>query len=86
LIEVRIQKGERKRVKVSVTDNGCGIAKEDLEKVFELGYSTKERDGFKHGAGLFLVKWYADQMKAELNIESTVGVGTTVSMSLPKAK
>jgi signal transduction histidine kinase len=49
MIVIRIMAEDNQFVSVSVTDNGRGIAEEDLEKIFSHGFTTK-RDG--HGFGL----------------------------------
>lgn len=65
-------------VKMRLVDHGPGIA--DIEKAMQEGYSTATAAvrnlGFGAGMGLPNMKKYSDEME----IESTVGVGTTVSM------
>ena len=65
---------------VSIKDYGCGI--EDIEKAMQEGYSTASEEarslGFGAGMGLPNMKKYTDTMQ----IESTVGVGTTVRMTV----
>ena len=66
------------RVEISLVDHGPGI--EDIEKAMQEGYSTAPDDvrslGFGAGMGLPNMKRYSEDLK----IESTVGVGTTVTM------
>lgn len=61
-----------------LSDKGPGIA--DVEKAMQEGYSTATENirnlGFGAGMGLPNMKRYSDEMK----IESTVGVGTTITM------
>lgn len=65
-------------IEVIMKDQGPGIL--DMEKIWEEGYSTAPqtvRDlGFGAGMGIPNMKKYADY----INIESTLGVGTTVTM------
>ncbi|MEN8116174.1 MAG: ATP-binding protein [Bacteroidota bacterium] len=67
---------EENSIKVILTDNGPGI--ENVGKAMETGYSTASKEvremGFGAGMGLPNIKKNTD----ELNIESKVGVGTTV--------
>lgn len=85
-IDIRVRQSGGDRVSIEVKDNGCGIAEADRERIFELGYTTRSGDGLRHGAGLFLVKWYADQMKAELKLESVESQETRITLILPQAK
>ena len=66
------------RVVMVLTDHGPGIP--DIDKAMEEGWSTAPDNvrslGFGAGMGLPNLKKYADEMQ----IESTVGVGTTVTM------
>ncbi len=70
-------------VVLKVTDTGCGIAPEALSRVVEPFYTTKP-PGKGTGLGLSMVHGVAHQLKGGLHISSTVGVGTTVSVYLPR--
>jgi len=69
-----------RRVSVRVEDTGVGIAPENLEKIFELYYTTKERGT---GVGLSMVYRTVQVHNGEIDVESTIGVGTTFIVSLP---
>ena len=71
-----------RRVRVRVEDTGVGIAPENLAKVFELYYTTKERGT---GVGLSMVYRTVQIHNGEIDVESTVGVGTTFMVVLPAA-
>jgi signal transduction histidine kinase len=71
-----------RRVRVRVEDQGVGIAPENLEKIFELYYTTKERGT---GVGLSMVYRTIQIHNGEIDVESTVGVGTTFIVVLPAA-
>jgi len=71
-------------VTISVSDNGCGIPPESLEKVTEAFYRVDKARSAKDGGaglGLALCKQIADLHNAELQIESAIGKGTTVSVT-----
>jgi signal transduction histidine kinase len=70
------------RVVLEVIDNGVGIPPKELEKIFELFYSTRKGGS---GLGLAIVQRIARAHDAELAVQSTLGVGTSVSVSLPAA-
>jgi len=69
-----------RRVRVRVEDTGVGIAPENLTKIFELYYTTKERGT---GVGLSMVYRTIQIHNGEIDVESTVGVGTTFIIVLP---
>jgi len=71
-----------RRVRVRVEDTGVGIAPENLTKIFELYYTTKERGT---GVGLSMVYRTIQIHNGEIDVESTVGVGTTFIIVLPVA-
>jgi signal transduction histidine kinase len=69
-----------RRVSVRVEDTGVGIAPENLTKIFELYYTTKERGT---GVGLSMVYRTIQIHNGEIDVESTVGVGRRLSSYLP---
>lgn len=69
-------------VTVAVSDTGCGMPSEDLQKAFTPFFTTKAI-GKGTGLGLFLSRETAQAHGGNLSIESTVGKGTTVVLSLP---
>jgi PAS domain S-box-containing protein len=73
-----------KYVRVSIEDNGIGIPEENISKVFDPYFSTKER-GAQKGMGLGLSICYSIMKKHEglITVDSKAGVGTTVHLYLP---
>ena len=69
-----------------IQDNGVGIKKEDLPRVFRKSYTgTIGREtSTATGMGLYLAKQAADSLNIKLMIESTVAVGTMVKIRFPK--
>jgi CheY-like chemotaxis protein len=70
-------------VMVSVSDTGCGIAKELLDKVFEPFFTTKDV-GMGSGLGLSMVYGFVKQSRGHVRIYSELGSGTTVKIYLPR--
>ena len=71
-------------VRISVSDTGCGMTPEVLERAFEPFFTTKPV-GKGTGLGLSQIFGFAHQSGGEVDIESEVGKGTTVSMYLPRS-
>lgn len=81
---------EQQLAKVTITDQGIGIAKNDLENVFERFYradqartSGNETSGF--GLGLSIAKLIADSHNGTVSLTSRPGKGTTATVLLPLA-
>jgi CheY-like chemotaxis protein len=71
-------------LRIAVTDSGTGISGEDLEKVMEPFFTTKDV-GKGSGLGLSMVYGFAKQSNGALRIDSKLGEGTTAELWLPRA-
>ncbi len=71
------------KVFLSIIDNGCGMPDELIKNAFKPFFTTK-----LHGTGLGLVisKKMLGQMNCDINVQSEKGVGTTITLTMPKAK
>ena len=78
-----IQQGEYLRI--SVTDTGCGMSQEVIDRAFEPFFTTKEV-GKGTGLGLSQIFGFAHQSGGEVGIDSVLGRGTTVSIYLPRTE
>jgi len=70
-------------LQLTVRDQGRGILAQDLDRVFEPGFTTKE---FGQGSGMGLVVVHSvvrNMFGGSVAVDSTVGVGTTVTLTLP---
>ena len=73
---------------LSVTDHGPGIPREHLPRVTERFYrvdAARSRETGGTGLGLAIVKHIVERHRGQLDIKSTLGVGTSVTVSLPIA-
>ncbi|WP_395624187.1 ATP-binding protein [Sphingomonas daechungensis] len=70
-------------VRISVTDTGCGMSAEVMERAFEPFFTTKPV-GKGTGLGLSQIFGFAHQSGGEVGIQSEEGKGTTVSIYLPR--
>jgi len=72
---------------VSVKDNGVGISKERIEKIFSIGESESTPGTAKEkgtGLGLILCKEFVEKHGGRIWVESAEGKGSTFSFSIPK--
>ncbi len=69
-------------VSISVTDNGAGIPEELHERIWEPFFTTKDPDKGT-GLGLSICRSIIEQCSGRLELESTPGVGTTLTILLP---
>lgn len=70
-----------KKVKIVIQDNGVGISKERMERIFEPNFTTKSSGT---GLGLTMVKRMIEDYKGEISISSEEGKGTKVVIIIPK--
>jgi len=78
----RTAQGDSGRVRIRVSDNGVGIAPENLERVFEPFFTTKPA-GAGAGLGLSLCQRIILNNRGTIGVDSTAGLGTTVTICLP---
>lgn len=75
-----------KYVKISINDHGLGIPEENLTKIFDPYFSTKEMSTDKgQGLGLTICHSIVENHDGFIAVESEVGVGTTFTIYLPAA-
>lgn len=73
---------------LTIRDTGIGIAKEDIPRIFEKGFTGYNgRSGEKStGIGLYLAKETARKLNCKLEVESEIGKGTSIIVRLPMKK
>ena len=79
-VSVKLSAEASDRVRVEITDTGRGIAPDDIAKVFEPYYSTKETGT---GLGLAIVKKAIDDHGGSISVSSKLNSGTTFTIILP---
>ena len=85
-VTIRLAPASDSMVRLSVTDQGEGIPPEHLPRLTERFYrvdSGRSRSLGGTGLGLAIVKHIVERHRGRLDIASTVGTGTTVSILLP---
>jgi len=73
--------GLKEYIEIRISDNGCGISKEDLSKIFDPFFSTKGQKGT--GLGLAVIWGIVDNHNGTINVDSELGKGTTFTIRLP---
>jgi two-component system cell cycle sensor histidine kinase/response regulator CckA len=76
------EKDRGNRVILEISDTGSGIDKENLEKIFDPLFTTKE-PGKGTGLGLFVVKQIVDEYNGKIEVRSKAGEGTIFKISFP---
>jgi len=82
-IELRIERGREAMATVKIRDNGCGIAREQLGKIFNPFYTSKERGT---GLGLGVARKIVDAHRGTIEVASEPGAGAEFAISIPLAR
>lgn len=83
-LDVHVTSGDGEVV-VHVSDDGCGIPKEDLGHIFEPFFSTKKGEGGT-GLGLSITYGLVQELGGRIEVESAVDEGTTFHVHLPTTR
>jgi len=75
---------DQRYLEIVFTDTGSGIASQDLDRIFEPFYTTKER-GKGTGLGLFVSYGIIEKHGGTIDVASELGVGTSFTIRLPLA-
>jgi signal transduction histidine kinase len=81
-IDIKVEEG-RDAYRVEIEDTGCGISKENEDKIFNPFFTTKEKGS---GLGLSIVRKIIEGHRGTIGIESIEGQGTKVQVQLPRRR
>ena len=85
-IEIKIEE-IKENIEVEIKDNGIGMEKEDIEKIYSRFYQVdKSHSGEGSGLGLSIVKRIIELSSGTINIKSEKNKGTKILIKLPKIK
>jgi signal transduction histidine kinase len=78
------------RVSIDVADSGCGIKPENMERIFEPFFSTKQHEGRADrrgiGLGLHICKQLMEEQQGTITVTSKPGAGATFTLTLPAGR
>tara|TARA_R110000868_G_scaffold410505_2_gene698755 strand:+ start:4979 stop:7261 length:2283 start_codon:yes stop_codon:yes gene_type:complete len=83
VLHLQLRAHANKRIKIVLSDNGCGIPEKEIEQVLK-GKSFGKQSG--HGLGLSGAVNLVQSWQGELSVESTVGEGTSITIIIPQTK
>lgn len=86
-VELKV-KGDQEQgaVRIFVSDTGVGIARKDLKRIFDRFFrvdKARTRDTGGTGLGLSICQWIVQAHEGQIAVESTVGKGSTFTVTLP---
>ena len=76
-----IEEDGEKFIQVSISDTGTGIGEEELQKLFNPFFTTKQRGG--SGLGLITCHQIVDEHRGTIDVQTEVGKGSTFIVTLP---
>jgi signal transduction histidine kinase len=81
-LTIRCAPARRNHIAITFADTGVGIRPEDLKRIFDLYFTTREKGS---GIGLSMVYRTVQMHDGEIEVQSTPGKGTTFRVLLPEA-
>lgn len=84
-VEVNVNVSEQEAI-ISIKDNGIGISKDDLPKIFDLNFKALKKESSGFGVGLNLVKKSVEFMYGHIKVNSELNSGTEFMITIPNLK
>ncbi len=87
-VDIALNADNANTITIRITDNGAGIPPDDLSRLFDKGYTTEAARGRRPkeggmGLGLYIVKAVVDKHQGWVTVESRVGQGTVITLTMP---
>jgi two-component system NtrC family sensor kinase len=82
IIKISSSINNKQQLVITVSDNGCGMKPEQLDRICDLFYTTKGTSG--SGLGIPMVQKFVERMGGKLLVKSKAGVGSSFGMVFPK--
>jgi signal transduction histidine kinase len=82
VLEIEASPEENEKIRIAISDNGCGMPAENLPKIFEPFFTTKKGN---RGVGLGLAITYGlvKKLHGDITVKSKLNEGTTFTITLP---
>jgi signal transduction histidine kinase len=82
VLEIEASPEGNDKIRIAISDNGCGMPEENLPKIFEPFFTTKEGN---RGVGLGLAITYGlvKKLHGDITVKSKLNEGTTFTITLP---
>ena len=77
---IKTSGGGEKPAEITVSDTGCGIAPENVERIFDLYFSTRKQGS---GLGLAIVNTIIHDHGGEITVRSSLGTGSDFTLTIP---
>lgn len=71
---------------ISIKDNGIGIDKDLISKIFDLNFQVNKNSNSGSGIGLYMVRKSLDNLNGTITVDSTLGEGTESIINIPNLK
>ena len=82
ILDIEASPAENDKVRIVISDNGCGMPEENLPKIFEPFFTTKEGKGGT-GLGLAITYGLVKKLQGDITVKSKLHEGTTFTITLP---
>lgn len=78
---------DTQKIQIQIIDKGIGIPEKDVPKLFNTFFRASNTEGIQGtGLGLYIVKTFTERNSGSIQVESTLGKGTTVTLEFPISK
>ncbi|MBE2895047.1 aerobic respiration two-component sensor histidine kinase ArcB [Spirabiliibacterium falconis] len=84
-VKLRVSQPDDNRLTFAISDSGIGIASSELDNIFAMYYQVRGNDNMRalgSGIGLNVAKTLAQLMQGDLTVESSLGIGTTFTLTI----
>ena len=75
-----------KDIRIKIEDNGKGILRENVHKIFGLFYSQDVNQSTSNGLGLYIVNNIIDELGGEIQVDSEINIGTCFTICIPDSR
>jgi two-component system NtrC family sensor kinase len=82
LLDIEVSPDESDKIRIAISDNGCGMPEGNLPKIFEPFFTTKDGDKGT-GLGLAITYGLVKKLHGDITVKSKLNEGTTFTITLP---